>query len=845
LKSLSDILTQECLDSCLHYWRRTPSLLLVGSLDSEGLISGVRSLGEVGTPEDTWEEPPEFGEIVLQPDHTEHLLPIANNDWMLESLSKQGVGLYLVGLEERQIHPIVEPVRVGSQQQLLTTEDIHPWFAQDGLLASQVSRFEERPQQTELSWAVGEALNQERVLLVEAGTGTGKSLAYLIPAMLWASKNRERVVISTGTIPLQEQLHTKEIPLLQRLLPRPLRVALVKGRQNYLCLRRLEQAHGTPLVEEELEEWERLVEWSEVTRSGDRSEWETPLSSRLWKEVQTESESCQRSQCPLYQQCFYYRSRRDLASADLLITNHHLLLADLAMRHQTGNYESTVILPPYHRLVLDEAHHLEDVASSFLGFSTSQQSILQSLHRLRPSSRIPGSSPALLLELGHALARREGSPQEVARQEQMLDNLKVMWLPTLVQVGRGTREASEKIQQILRESSHQELPTRIRVNQNLLYQGPWALIRDIGLQWSESVHEMVAPLKEIIQTLDRWKWLEKEEWKSWAMDVRAVQKHLERSATVLSSFFAPSMDNPEPEEQPLVRWFESDETWMNHLQLVAAPLAVEQAMQELLWEPMKTVVMTSATMTQASGDFSFVKQRLGLGWIPEHRLDEHTFPSPFAYESHSQLLIPTDLPEPNAEHFAETIVEPLKEFLLASNGRAFVLCTSYQLMNFLYSRLKEPLAQEGIQSLCQGKASRSWLLSEKKRDATSVLFGTDSFWEGVDVQGDALQNVILTRLPFRMPTEPLLQARMKALEANGQNSFLHYVVPMAVLRFKQGFGRLIRSQRDRGSVVLLDRRALTKEYGQMFLQSLPEGVPVFEEDWRSIAESIRRFHGDE
>jgi ATP-dependent DNA helicase DinG len=773
-----------------------------------------------------------FGDVVLH-NHPGGVLTPSQADLEIASLlGNQGVGFYIINNEASQCYQAVAPF-AHRHSELLSFPEIERFFSEGGQLAESLPGYEFRPEQLRMAYAVAEVLNEDRIALIEAGTGTGKSLAYLYPSILWAVRNKERIVISTNTINLQEQLTKKDLPFLRKHSGISFKAALVKGRGNYLCLRKLDAAKGERSLfpDEGQAELEAIIEWSAKTGEGCRNDLSFIPRDETWSELCCEADQCSRVRCASYNTCFFYRARREASTADLLVVNHALLMADVALRQQTG-YGGSAVLPPFHRLIFDEGHHLEDVATSYFSSTISRQGLLQILGRLQHprkqqygvlprlssllSREIPEHLDGLYMELAHIV---EG--ELFPRRLKLLDQVNATLESVALSLRNHMHKGGEK-------SNDLKLRVTPQVEEGKLWENAAVRVRALEAEIRAYAGLLGAFLKASEKIPDKVQ----EKFSGAIVDLRGIKNRLESAAQSLHAFAV--------HDEQVCRWFEvrSGKRGLA-VRLCSAPLDVAHSIKTCILDKFRSVVLTSATLA-VGNSFQYLSSQTGLDQVDRERVLELLLESPFDYESQALVAIPADLPEPTGTKFENELTQVLLEATTISQGRAFLLFTSFDLLTRMYGRLQGPLAQRGIKSLKQGEMNRHLLLSRFRKEESAVLFGTDSFWEGVDVKGRALELVVITRLPFRVPTEPIIQARTEQMATHGHDPFMEYTVPQAVIKFKQGFGRLIRSREDRGSVLICDSRVLSKPYGRFFLASLPK-VALSQGPAQEVLADLKKF----
>lgn len=750
-------------------------------------------------------------------------------------LYEEGLGTAIVDNRAEGLYVVVEPPAPRVVRPL-SVEEVEEALGADGPLAEGMRGYEDRPGQRGMAALVTESYNEGGVTLVEAGTGTGKSLAYLVPAAKWALQNGERTILSTNTINLQEQLVGKDLPLVEKVVG-DVSWALVKGRGNYISIRRaLLAADGQEsLFEDDRSgEVQALLEWAETSQDGSLSDLDFVPSAEVWEEVRSDPDMCLRARCPHFQDCFYQRSRRRAASAQLLVVNHHLLFTDLAVRRATGNYTQTAVLPSYKRVVLDEAHNVEDSATSHLGVELTRRGLYRTLSRLDRRGRgiltavheaLPGATDGGALR--ERLENRVRPAVTTARSalEGLLERLEALVTDDAGAVRLGPQGIGEPAEDVTVDES---LRAALRALSTLQ--------REVG--------ELRARL-ELQEELS-------ERLEGRLLDLRSVERRIAAAVHGLRLILVPDDDSAR-----YVRWLESrGRGRRRNLVLAAAPVELGALLRESLFTRAETTVLTSATLT-TRGTFDFMRARLGLD-APEASdeanelgtVRERMIASPFDFERHTLLVVPTDggsvdagaraWNEPGAADPTATRVE---EVAAITDGGLFVLFTSHAALR----RTADALRRTGVEArwplFVQGEGQRHDLVARFVAAGRGILLGTNSFWEGVDVPGEPLRGLIIHKLPFRVPTEPITAARMEAVEAAGGDSFRDFMLPHAALRLKQGFGRLVRGHDDKGVVIVLDDRLVTRRYGGYLRSSLPP-APLVKGAWHDVGRRVGDFYAN-
>ena len=689
-----------------------------------------------------------------------------------------------------------EPLEKAAKRTMLDVDNLAAMLGPDGVFARRFPQYEHRPQQVQMLEDVAQAFNDGGYLLVEAGTGTGKSVAYLIPAIYWAVRNGERVVISTNTINLQDQLFSKDLPDLQKILPVTFRCAVLKGRGNYLCKTRLAAfRRRDDLSTTEVRVLAKILAWLPSTLTGDVGELALMGDEMgVWAKVCSDQDVCHPDVCG--DDCFYWRARSKAESAHVVIVNHALLLSDLMVDNR--------LLPPYDHVIIDEAHHLEARATEQFGLTLTQNKAADALHDLSHQLAI-GKWGGFLGNLGALLRTSKAGPEEKAAYERALNSLYTdidRASERLVTVFNLLQRFLEE--QLAERRGQTPYDVQIRLTHGARVSPDWEPIESEARDLSALLKRVNDGLGKVWSGLDDAKF-QLPDHQQWTGELAARKRLVSDMAQAVHDILV------QP-RQDTVYWL-SVQPRGDSVELNSAPLHVGDMLGKHLFGSKETVVLASATL-RTGDDFSYIRERLGL----EDGCIEDVVGSPFDYEASTLLYLPTDMPEPTQPYYQKKLEQTLIELCKATEGRTLVLFTSHSQLRQTYRAIGQPLGEEGILVLGQGlDGGRRGLLEAFKANERAVLLGTRSFWEGVDVVGEALSCLVVTRLPFDVPSDPVFAARAETFD----DPFNQFATPQAILRFRQGFGRLIRSKTDRGIVVVLDRRVLTKAYGQSFIQSLP------------------------
>ena len=694
---------------------------------------------------------------------------------------------------------------------LLSPHDTSLYLSKEGPLAKISKDFEERKSQIELLTEITEAFNANYITAYEAGTGVGKSFAYLIPSMLWSLANQEKVVISTGTINLQQQLSQKDIPSAEKIIGKKVKAILLKGRQNFICRRRMNDLSSErDLFDTELQTLDRIAEWVKTTSTGSRSEVTFEVSDNLWSRVNSESDACMGLRCPFREKCFVMKVRDEAESADILVVNHHLLFADIEARMNGAGYEDQAVLPAYKRIVFDEAHGIESAATSFFSTSVNRFAILKKLNLLYRQRKSTIAGYIFTLQaMSNCPDETEHISSAISEIKNNIMNLEIASLDLL----------------------HDEYSMKIDSRTQQKFQPVISLLLTLG----NSLMSFTGIIRQIMEGIDEDNHTEGAYW-----ETKSILRHLEDIACACKNFSVWEEKNETVfwiQKQRLNVQGESENPY--YVTFTQTPLDISKMMNAGVYEPMASVVHTSATL-QINNTFDFFLRRTGISYADKDRVKTGFFASPFPYKENVLLAVPDDIPFPQSLDYQSYVNKSILKLVKASGGRTLVLFTSYESMKAAYSATKTYISDMGIELFKQGDDDRFRLLDRFKNDDTSVLFATDSFWQGVDVPGSSLSQVIIVKLPFTVPNDPVFSARCELIEKRGGSSFAELSVPEAIIKFRQGFGRLVRRSTDKGAVIVLDKRLTTKPYGKKFIDSLPETKRMYAH-FDEIVEAIREL----
>ena len=768
------------------------------------------------------------GEVVIHNHPSGNLTPSDADLRVASLLGSEDIAFLIIDNLVSKVYAVVEPVEVAVVEPL-PSELVDKYFFPAGALAKVLPSFEFRSEQADLARAVVEAFNRESFLLAEAGTGVGKSLAYLIPAALWAIRHHKRVVISTNTINLQEQLLNKDLPLLTEHLGLPVKAALIKGRGNYLCRRRVKELAEELVVDAKSldDELKALIAWAQTTGDGSRADFPSLPSAAAWEMVSSEADACLASRCLEFGHCFFYKARREAARAQLLVVNHHLLMADLQFPSDFG------VLPRYEALVLDEVHHLEEAATGYLGENISQIGLLMLLNRLVHQRR---SELGLLRRLRRRLGQGPPGAKSVSSGTQsdvrhdyfitLAAQIEGETEPAVLMLSHDLNDHFESWRQVLIGNfvANDEIiegSFKLRVTDKERNSQTWKLILgdriESFIEEAQTVIKALLALESNVEKGLQEKLLPADFFVAWLGEFKAAIGRLQSQVDFIGRFFLKMKGQPE-----IIAWIEAAAGRRRNFKLVLAPLEVGSLLEEMLYKRLQTLVMVSATIA-VERSFDFFIGRVGLTERSRSgNMHSLILTSPFDYRRNALIMVPRDLPLPNEAAYIAALGLFLDTMIARIGGRSLVLFTSYRAMKQTAAICRDSLQRRGVRLLMQGEGQRQGLLNELKNNYNTALFATDSFWEGVDVKGRALECLVIVRLPFKVPSEPVLMARLEYIAACGGNPFYDYSLPQTALKLKQGVGRLIRSRDDRGIIIVCDRRLVEKSYGARLRSVLPD-----------------------
>lgn len=752
------------------------------------------------------------GHVLIHNHPSGNLVPSDADISVASVASENAQGFYIVNNECSEIYVVVKPV-VQKSVSYIDVEEAGSYISDGGPLSVASENFEERPVQVHLLKKIAEAFNKNSIGVFEAGTGVGKSYAYLIPAILWSLKNNERIVVSTGTINLQQQLCEKDLPAARKIIGADIKFVLMKGRQNFVCRRRFAEASAQrELFGDDTEIFDRLSEWISKTSTGSRSDISFLPPESVWTRINSESDACMGMRCPFHSECFVMKMRKEASGANIIVVNHHLLFADIESRMHGAGYDDVAVLPPFRRIIFDEAHGIESAATSFFSENFNRFKLIKQMNLLYRKRK--NSEAGYLCTLAILSSNEDKAAfayEKVGKIKNDIINMETAALDLL----------SEDYTLRLFEGNSRNFGALISLCSTL----------------AKSIDDFVGLCREVMEGVG-----EDDRSVPAFFETKVILRRLEDSAVVLRDFSSWN------EKKDKVFWITkrslskdsaSGEGNSSYVILNETPLDIAPMMNEGVYEPMKTVVCTSATL-KTGRDFNYWLRRSGVAFAEKERVSFGEFPSPFPYEKNMLFAVPKDAPFPDEINFQAWIEAAVSRLINASDGRTLVLFTSYESLRSCYNSAVRHLKGFGGAIYKQGDDDNGRLLENFRKDIKSVLFATDSFWQGVDVPGESLSQVIIVKLPFTVPNDPVFTARAEAIQKRGGNSFMELSVPEAVIKFRQGIGRLMRRSTDKGAVVVLDRRIYEKRYGSVFLASIPQCKRLYE-NLEKICDSLSSF----
>ncbi|MBC6713465.1 helicase C-terminal domain-containing protein [Treponema sp. Marseille-Q3903] len=778
-------------------------VFFTGDIDEKGLVVRAK-IGSRGTENTV---PVNFFDAcessVLIHNHPSGNLKPSDADLAVASKSSQkGQGFYIINDDASDIYVVVEPV-LPRKITKVDAEKAGEYISDGGRLSKISENFEERPVQIELLENIVKTFNENKIAVFEAGTGVGKSFSYLIPSVLWALENNERVVVSTGTISLQQQLCEKDIPFVEKILEKKIKYVLMKGRQNYICRRRLVDAASIlDLFEEDTQELKKIAEWAENSATGSKSDLSFMPSENVWTKVNSESDACMGMRCPFHKDCFVMKVRKEAAGANLIVVNHHLLFADIQSRINGSGYDDAAVLPPYRHIVFDEAHGIESAATSFFSESVNKFKIYKLVNPMYRKRKNNASGYLCTIAL-------------LSSEEEKADNaheITVAIKNSLLNVELAAKDllGDEYTMRLFEGTARNFGPLLVSLNELIKN---ISLFNDLVMQIMEGVNDddkdvpaffeakiILRRLQDVVCLLkDFIVWDEKRDCVFWVQ-----KKHL-----------SPAMIK------------EKDDENSDYFTFTQTPLDISKLMSSGVFEQMESVICTSATL-KTGRDFNYWMRRTGVNYSEWERVLCGEYTSPFPYHKNMLFAVPSDAPLSGSMEFQQYIETALSALIQAAEGRTLVLFTSYESLKSAHKTVSLKLRGFTGRIMKQGDDDNGKLLDAFKKEKESVLFATDSFWQGIDIPGESLSQVIIVKLPFTVPNDPVFVARAEAIEKKGGSSFMELSVPEAVIKYRQGIGRLIRRSDDKGVVVVLDRRIYEKRYGQIFIASMPDCKKVYE-----------------
>ncbi len=740
-----------------------------------------------------------------------NLMPSENDLNYASYLSREGIGFFIINNKATNINVIVPPIFLKKHKKI-DQALIENFFITNGSLNKLKEDFEFREGQLKMSLKVNEALNNNEISVIEAGTGIGKSLAYLIPAFLWAELNQERIIISTNTINLQNQLVNKDIPIVKKILNSKIEPVIVKGRRNYLCKLKIYNLQNELAFDEEKEEINSILKWSSISDKGIIDELSFIPSNGVWERVSSDVDFCLGRNCIFFKNCFFQISRRRSSESNILIVNHHILMADVDLRSQGKGLEENILLPPYRKIIFDEAHNIINSASSFFSITFSKTSFYRFLGFIRKRNN-RGFLNRFLEKLKNSEFDDSDNLSDFISKE-VLGIFSVLFNESfdifsdiniyLIKIieNANNKDSMRNIQYRIKKDEWNSFEFKEKIIKNLIK------LKLLSEKVEESFDELFFKLQDCSDDFKNYFEIDTKLVKSYQLKFKSIIEQFNKLVDI--------------DIEKYVVWFDINRDVSDIIfKFIATPLSLDEILCNNIYRVFDSIIFTSATVT-VNNTFDFFKLTTGLKLLQDRIILESIFDSPFNYKENVVLIAPRDIPEPFDNKYNEKLNEFLKETIKLMGGSSFVLFTSYEQLKKSFNTVNPYLSEIGLRCFYQGEMERTKLLEKFITEVESSLFATNSFWEGVDAPGKTLRYVVLAKLPFSIPTDPVEEARLEDMEKKGINSFVSYSLPQAVIKFRQGFGRLIRRKDDYGVVAILDSRILKKFYGKIFIQSLPD-----------------------
>ncbi len=738
------------------------------------------------------------GDVVIHNHPSGDLRPSPADIRIASKLGNKGIGFIIVNNEITESYIVVSPDSID-ELELLDKEEIIKYFKPGGQLANHLENYQEREEQIEVLEKIIDIFNNNGKLMVEAGTGTGKSFAYLIPSLIWANQNNIPVIISTNTINLQQQLINKDLVFLKEIMPFDFKATLVKGRSNYICYRKLKNTLKRKDNNSELKNIAQYIEdqTNNSNFAGSKSDLTLKIDNNLWSEFASESDMCLNSACPYLKKCYFQRARKSVYQSDILVVNHHLLLADGILKNKAYS-----VLPDYQELIIDEAHNLTEVATKISGQDFYPPVLNNLINRIMNSSHSP------LIRI-----RKDDYNIHPDDRQEIINLIDQELFPNLNKIEELNRQYNYELGSLMKKESSRKL----RLKQNSFKSN------DNIEDWMDYGDRLISLLKKTAYKFENLFDLVES---NFDIKVTGEENPLIEINGYLSRLneMANSLEinlNYKDHLDEYVFWIEKQfNTGNNNYIQRNARLEVDEFLNDVIFDKVATNIMTSATLA-VNESFNYFKKKMGLS-----KINELIVESPFDYENQIGIYLPEDIPSVYDDNFLDDISDDLIDYIDEKDGRTLILFTSYKMLNQFKDIYEERLKALNINILAQGDLPRHIILKRLKNKKRQILLGTSSFWEGIDVPGESLSGLIIMKLPFEVPTDPIIAARNDKIRESGGNPFWEESLPAAIIKFKQGFGRLIRSKKDKGEIILLDRRILDKSYGSSFIRSLPKNCKL-------------------